>query len=503
MAVKHSMLDPKMLELFDFAAANPMQGPLMTTQMMMPAVFLQMMERHELDMHRLDQMLAGDAEKAVQEQHEERVSAPLEHASEGEGLEQETEHTSFNLIYYNPETEEAQVIQESVEAKISDYAVKGKKAKAASAGTAAAPLRAADYMEASSAEGAQAPAGTQEAAPARKRESAIQGTASGASASAQSVFSPATQFAINSPAYLAAKTSMSVDQAVGQKSTYPLYTNVATPLAREVVDPIRLEMALKKIEVESPKPFGGQTGVAVAPMVFDKVEERIKHEGIEAEIVPVDTLHGVEVKAAGEHPEITALDALRKLEAMRVESLHQIDEQIKAFEHVIEELEVTDEPMEKLLELLPPLSRKRYLALLEHERKIAETLVVDMLIADLEFLVIVKEALGKKGLRGLVDTLKKLGKLPAPVVQKSGGGGDDDDEDVEVVPVREEGTGVEAKPARGRGKPESGGKGAGPGRKKGGAGAGKKKGKKKQGILGRALSRLSPKKKGKSRESKK
>ena len=52
-----------------------------------------------------------------------------------------------------------------------------------------------------------------------------------------------------------------------------------------------------------------------------------------------------------------------------------------------------------------------------------------MLIADLEFLIVVKENIAKTGLRGLLNTLKKLGKLPAlDVIQKSGGGGDDDEE---------------------------------------------------------------------------
>lgn len=393
---KHAMLPSKMLELFDFAAANPMQGPLMTTQMMMPAVLLQMFQSHEQDLHRFEQMLAGEAEKNVQEQHEERTSAALQNTTEGEGMEQETEHTSFSLIYYNPETEQVQVIKEEVEAKIADYAVKGKKGTTSSMG-----LRAADYMQ-----GAGSPASAQMAG-----------------------LSPGT------PEYLAAKTAMSVDQAVGQKSTYPLYMNVATPLAREVIDPIRLEIALKKIEIQSPKPFGGAAGVAIAPQVFDRVEEQIKREGIEEEIVAVDRIGAEGAKHAGEKPEIVALRLLREIECRRVESIHQLEMQIKAFEKVIEELEVTDEPMEKVLALLPPLSKARYLALLKHEKEMAETLVVDLLIADLEFLVIVRDTIKKNGLRGIIDTLKKLGRVAAPVIQKSGGGGDDDEGEPEIVPV--------------------------------------------------------------------
>ncbi len=152
--------------------------------------------------------------------------------------------------------------------------------------------------------------------------------------------------------------------------------------------------------------------MVVTPQVFDKVEAQIAKEGIEAEIVAIDTL--------------------KQVEGLRVETLTQLDRQIKAFEHVIEELEVTDISMKKLVKELPHLSKARYLALLKHEKKIAETIVVDMLIADLEFLIVVKENIAKSGLRGILNTLKKLGKLPAlGVIQKSGGGGDDDDEEEE------------------------------------------------------------------------
>jgi hypothetical protein len=216
---KHSLLDPKMLELFDFAAANPMQGPLMTTQLMMPAVMLQMLEMHEQDMHRLDQMLAGDAEKSLFSQHEEKTSAQLEGKESEEGMGQDTDSTSFNLIYYNPETNEAQIIKEEVTTTISEYAVKEKKSKV---GTEPAPPRAVDYMQQN-----QAAAVAQQA-----QAAAQQSTAQAQKApDSHSVSSPQTQFEINSPEYLSAKTAMSIDQAVGQKSTYPI-TQMWLPLLR-------------------------------------------------------------------------------------------------------------------------------------------------------------------------------------------------------------------------------------------------------------------------------
>ena len=336
---KHAMLPKGMLNLFDFAAVNPIQGPLMTQEMMLPAIMLQQMEQQEREMHRMSQAMAGDAEKVVQEHHDEKHSVASGNVTETDTLST----TSFNLVYYNPETNEMQVVKEHVSINVNDYSQK------------------------------------------------------------QKVGAPIT----------AAQTAMAMDQSVGQKSTFPMYMNVATPLMTQVVDPYKLEDALKKIEIESPKPFGGSAGIVVAPEIFDKVEQKIENEGIHAEVVAVDTL--------------------RQVEELRGETLHQLDLQIAAFEHVIEELEVTDIPMEDLVTELHPLSSKRYLVLLKEQKQIAETVVVDMLIADLEFLVVVKAKLKKMGLRDLMDTLNKLGKIPGigRIIQKKSGGDDDNGEDEE------------------------------------------------------------------------
>lgn len=317
---KHSMLSKKMSDFFDFAAINPIQGPLMTQQMMMPMVLLRMLEQQEREMQLISQAFAEEADKSIRAQHEQKTLSSSEEATKGES----TSSTSFSLVYYNPETNEMQVVEEEFTIKLSDYEKKEK-------GVAAIP------------------------------------------------FAP--------------QTAMAVDQSLGEKSTYPLYMNVATPLAREVIDPVKLEIALSKIEIESPKPFGGGAAVFVAPQVFDKVEHALQKEGI--------------------HEEIVAVEMLKEVESMRKETVHQLDEQIKSFEHVIEEIEVTDVPVEELVEELPPLSRERYSMLLKKQKMIAETVVVDMLIADLEFLIVVKKKLKTMGLRELVETLKKLGKFPS------------------------------------------------------------------------------------------
>ncbi|MBD3389854.1 hypothetical protein GF415_02760 [Candidatus Micrarchaeota archaeon] len=333
MAIKHAMLPKDVLAFFDFAAMNPMQSSLMRQQVSVPMVLLQSLEQQERDMQFMGGVMAEEAEKVAQQQHEERQE--INTGSEESVATEEISTTSFNLVYYNPETKKAEVIKEEVRTNVSDYMQKQKV--------------------------------------------------------------PGTE----------AQTSMAVDQSVGQKSTHALYMNVATPLSREVVDPVKLEAALSKIEVESPKPFGGAAAVPVPKQVFDRVEQHLENEGLEQEVV--------------------AVNALREVEDLREETIHQVDSQISSFEEVIEELEVTDDPMENVIEKLPPLSSKRYLALLREEKEIAETLLVDMLIADLEFLVVLKKNLKKMGLKDLLKTLGKLGKLPALGALKKEGGGDEGD----------------------------------------------------------------------------
>jgi len=169
---KHATLPRGMLNLFDFAAVNPIQGPLMTQEMMLPAIMLQQMEQQEREMHRMSQIMAGDAEKVAQEEHQEKHNVASGDVTETEGIST----TSFNLIYYNPETNETQVIKEHISTNVNNYS------------------------------------------------------------QAQKVGDPIT----------AAQTAMALDQSVGQKSTYPMYLNVAVPLAKEVVDPYKLEDATPK-----------------------------------------------------------------------------------------------------------------------------------------------------------------------------------------------------------------------------------------------------------------
>lgn len=320
---KSKMLPSDLLELFSFAAANPMAAPLMQNpaQTVAPILLLQLMDQQQRELARSSQSVYEGSKKVVEQKH----SEDKKKVSTDESRQvQDMEKVSFNLVYYNPVLKETQVIPEEVSACISDYSKKHK-----------APLTGNDLAE--------------------------------------------------------AQGQMAADIAAGQKSAYSIYTNIATPLALEKVDEIKLEEALKKIEIETPKPFGGGAAVMVKPEVFDRLEHELKQEGLKQEIV--------------------AVEVIKTADRSRQGAIKQIDAVIASFEKVIAELEETEKPMDKVIKALPALSRDRYLLLLKKKKKIAETQVVDMLIGDLEFLTVVKKRLKKMSIRELLDTLKRLKKL--------------------------------------------------------------------------------------------
>lgn len=329
---KTRMLPGSLVEIFDFAAANPMAAQLMTNpaQAVAPILLLQIIEQQQRDMNRLSQSFYEGSKKASQQKHnEDKKSVSTEESTQTQDMEK----VSFNLVYYNPFLKEVQVIPEEISSCVSDYSKKTK-----------------------------GQLGEKELAEARG--------------------------------------AMAVDLAAGEKSAYPIYANIASPLVMQQVDPVKLEIALSKIEIETPKPFGGGAAVLIRPEVFDRLEQQLKDEGLKQEVV--------------------AVEVIKNVEHSRNDLLKQIDTIIASFEKVIAELEETEKPMEKVVKALPSLSRQRYSLLLKRKKKIAETLVVDMLIADLEFLTIVKKRLKKMSIRELIDALKRLKRLEGLAVIGTG-----------------------------------------------------------------------------------
>ncbi|MEM4272143.1 MAG: hypothetical protein QXH30_01000 [Candidatus Bilamarchaeaceae archaeon] len=320
---KAKMLPNDLLELFDFAAANPLAAPLMKNpaQAVAPILLLQLANQSQRGMDRMFQSWYERSRKASQQKHSEEKKTIFTEESK---QVQDVQRISFNLVYYNPVLNETQVIPEEISACISDYSGKQKRS-----------------LEGEVLAGAQA--------------------------------------------------AMAVDLSAGVKSTYPIYMNIALPLALGKIDAVKLEEALKKIEIETPKPFGGGAAILIRPEVFDRLEHKLREDGLKQEII--------------------AVEAIKCIEHSRQGMLKQMDSIIASFEKVIEELEDTEKPMGKVVKVLPPLSAQRYSLLLKKKKKIAETLVVDMLIADLEFLTIVRKRMRKMSIRELIETLKRLRRL--------------------------------------------------------------------------------------------
>lgn len=179
-----------------------------------------------------------------------------------------------------------------------------------------------------------------------------------------------------------------VEEAAGQKSMLGPYSMIAQPTLRTKIDPYILESVLSQIEVENPKPFGGGAAVHVPNPTFTAVERKLQAEGITEEIV--------------------ALGAIREVQSRKESLVREMGREIIVFEQTVKALQDTDRKAEKILEKLPPLSRVRYLALMRNKKELERTTIVDMLIADIEFLEAAKKKLKGMSLRRLSDVIRKF-----------------------------------------------------------------------------------------------
>ncbi len=178
------------------------------------------------------------------------------------------------------------------------------------------------------------------------------------------------------------------EEAAGQKCMLGPYSMIAQPTLRTKIDPYILESVLSQIEVENPKPFGGGAAVHVPAHTFTAVERKLQAEGLTEEIV--------------------ALGAIKEMQARKESLAKEMGREIIVLEQTVKALQDTDRKAEKILERLPPLSRARYLALMRSKKGLERTTIVDMLIADIEFLDAARKKLKGMGLRRLSDVIRKF-----------------------------------------------------------------------------------------------
>ncbi|MDD5023157.1 MAG: hypothetical protein PHU63_03240, partial [Candidatus ainarchaeum sp.] len=81
-----------------------------------------------------------------------------------------------------------------------------------------------------------------------------------------------------------------VDQTLETGSTYPVYKFITTPIFIEKIDPYILEEVMKKIEIDSPKPFGGGTMIPVVRVIETTklVEDEKKANAAREALIEID-----------------------------------------------------------------------------------------------------------------------------------------------------------------------------------------------------------------------
>jgi hypothetical protein len=182
-----------------------------------------------------------------------------------------------------------------------------------------------------------------------------------------------------------------VEEAAGQKSMYSPYSLIGSPIMMERINPYILESVLSRIEVDSPKPFGGASAVHIPNQAFATMEQRLQGEGREEEIV--------------------ALNAIREVQLNKDSIVKAIGKEILILEQAIKALQETERKEDRIIDRLPPLSRIRYMALLRKKAGLERTLVADLLIADVEFLESIRKRLKKTGIREFFEIAKKFKKI--------------------------------------------------------------------------------------------
>lgn len=175
-----------------------------------------------------------------------------------------------------------------------------------------------------------------------------------------------------------------VEESLGMKSLYPLYTFIAAPIIRQEVVPWKLEQILAGREYATPPPFAGGAG-AVPVRVVAQSQAEIVAAKKEAEIVKESAAEAIATK------EKVALAT---------------DEEIIMLEEAVEALRKGDNA-EKVLDRLPPLSRARYAAVLRRKRFGTQALI-QLLVQDATFLKTVKEKLKALGFSDLVTMVRML-----------------------------------------------------------------------------------------------
>ncbi|MDO8553450.1 MAG: hypothetical protein Q7S22_01475 [Candidatus Micrarchaeota archaeon] len=171
-----------------------------------------------------------------------------------------------------------------------------------------------------------------------------------------------------------------IEESTASRSTYPIYSLVASPLFMTVIDQDKLEQILNEREYGTPPPFGA------APMIKLKTSNK-------SEIVAVP-----DVKQA-------MVESMKR----KVATEQKLDDEIVSLESSIEKLKLGTSSVVAISEL-GPLTRVRFLTALKKGKIKKENLMI-LLKQDISFLTSIKKKLTGMGTGGLLELVRSIGEL--------------------------------------------------------------------------------------------
>jgi len=170
-----------------------------------------------------------------------------------------------------------------------------------------------------------------------------------------------------------------VEESVGMQSTYPVYSFITSPLLRTEVNPYVLQEIKDNREYDVPPKFGGGVKIKIVPT--------------KSEIVVADQKEAIRDAVS---------DSIKRKELAE----RKVSEEIVVLEHAVQQIKAR-EPPEKVVAILPPLSRERFQMLLK-KKKISESSLVSLLENDVSFLRNMRGKLKFLSTKDLLDIARSI-----------------------------------------------------------------------------------------------
>ncbi len=181
--------------------------------------------------------------------------------------------------------------------------------------------------------------------------------------------------------------SQMVEEAVAGASVLPIYRYIATPLMRTEVVPWKLQQILDEREYGTPPPPPSGAGVAPAKVI----------EAKESEIV-----------AEKKRDELIRA-ALAEVVIRKEKSEAKVAEELLVLEETVEALR-KGEGIDKVIARLPPLSKVRYMLLIQ-KKNLGRYAMIQMLLREAIFLRSVKKKLEMFTVEDVVNMVKIIRSL--------------------------------------------------------------------------------------------